>query len=89
VLLDAWVPGALGGTGHRLPLEWLIDFAPPLPWWLAGGIAAATARAALGQLRPDGLDASSALEVSPGLKDLQRVRDLLAVVRAARQDQGA
>jgi len=88
VLLDAWVPGALGGTGQPIPLEWLRDFAPPLPWWLAGGIAADTAAAALGQLQPTGLDASSALEVSPGIKDLQRVRDLVAVLRAPRQDQG-
>ena len=22
VLLDAWVPGVLGGTGHRIPLDW-------------------------------------------------------------------
>lgn len=88
VLLDAWVPGALGGTGHRIPLEWLRGFAPALPWWLAGGIAADTAAAALAQLQPTGLDASSALEVSPGIKDLQRVRELVAVVRAPRQDQG-
>lgn len=87
VLLDAWVPGALGGTGQRIPLEWLHGFAPALPWWLAGGIAADTAATALAQLQPTGLDASSALEVSPGIKDLQRVRDLVAVLRAPRQDQ--
>lgn len=87
VLLDAWVPGVLGGTGHRIPLEWLAGFAPPLPWWLAGGIEARTAEAALAQVHPDGLDASSALELSPGIKDLQRVQDLVAVVAAARQDQ--
>jgi len=85
VLLDAWVPGALGGTGHRIPLEWLEGFAPPLPWWLAGGIAASTATAALAVLQPTGLDASSALESSPGIKDLQRVRELVAVVNAPRQ----
>ena len=88
VLLDAWAPGALGGTGQQLPLDWLDGFKPQLPWWLAGGICAATAGAALQRLRPDGLDASSALETSPGVKDLERVRQLLAVVSAARQDQG-
>ncbi|MFZ9229399.1 MAG: phosphoribosylanthranilate isomerase [Prochlorococcaceae cyanobacterium] len=88
VLLDAWAPGALGGTGQQLPLDWLDGFEPQLPWWLAGGICAATAGAALQRLRPDGLDASSALETSPGIKDLERVRQLLAVVSAARQDQG-
>jgi len=88
VLLDAWAPGALGGTGQQLPLDWLDGFEPELPWWLAGGICAETADAALQRLRPAGLDASSALESSPGVKDLERVRQLLAVVSAARQDQG-
>lgn len=39
LLLDAWVADQLGGTGHRIPVEWLRDFRPPLPWWLAGGSA--------------------------------------------------
>lgn len=88
VLLDAWVPGVLGGTGQGIPLDWLFGFEAPLPWWLAGGIAAGTAAAALSQLQPTGLDASSALEHSPGDKDLARVHDLVAVVKAPRQDQG-
>ena len=88
LLLDAWVDGQLGGTGKRLPLAWLRAFNPALPWWLAGGIDAGSAGAALEQLRPAGLDASSAVEHSPGDKDLRRVEALLAVVRPARQDQG-
>ena len=86
LLLDAWVAGQGGGTGQRLPLEWLASFEPELPWWLAGGIRAATAAEALSQISPHGLDASSGVERSPGDKDLQQVRELLAVVRPARQD---
>jgi len=86
VLLDAWVPGVLGGTGHRIPLDWLERFTPPMPWWLAGGIDAGSAAEALARLSPTGLDASSALEHSPGDKDLTRVRQLVAVVWATRQD---
>jgi phosphoribosylanthranilate isomerase len=86
VLLDAWVPGVLGGTGHRIPLDWLERFTPPMPWWLAGGIDAGSAAEALARLAPTGLDASSALEHSPGDKDLTRVCQLVAVVRATRQD---
>lgn len=88
VLLDAWTAGALGGTGQRIPLAWLQRFAPPMPWWLAGGIGPANAAAVLTSLRPAGLDASSALEIAPGVKDLTLVRELLAVVQMARQDQG-
>jgi phosphoribosylanthranilate isomerase len=83
VLLDAWVPDQLGGTGHRIPLEWLEDWRPPLPWWLAGGITASRAAAVLHQLSPTGLDASSGVERAPGDKDLELVRALLSAVHAA------
>ena len=90
LLLDAWVPDQLGGTGHRIPIEWLEGFRPPLPWWLAGGIRAdrvAPALTALAAAPPDGLDASSGVERAPGDKDLRRVADLVAAVAAVRQDQ--
>lgn len=90
LLLDAWVADQLGGTGHRIPIEWLQGFRPPLPWWLAGGIRAdrvGPALAALADAPPDGLDASSGVERAPGDKDLARVADLVAAVAALRQDQ--
>jgi phosphoribosylanthranilate isomerase len=81
LLLDAWCPGQLGGTGHRIPIEWLEAFRPPMPWWLAGGVGPGTVAELLARLHPDGLDASSALEESPGVKDLARVAALVAAVR--------
>ena len=85
VLLDAWVADQLGGTGHRIPLEWLEGWQPPLPWWLAGGITASRAAAVLQQLSPTGLDASSGVERAPGDKDLAKVSALLSAVRDAGQ----
>ncbi len=87
LLLDAWVPDQLGGTGHRIPIEWLQTFRPSLPWWLAGGICPERVAPVLASLRPDGLDASSALEYAPGDKDLGRVAALVAALRPFRQDQ--
>lgn len=78
LLLDAWVPDQLGGTGHRIPIEWLDGFRPPLPWWLAGGITPERVEAVLERLRPDGLDASSGVEDAPGCKNLDRVAALVA-----------
>ena len=80
LLLDAWVPDQLGGTGHSLPLSWLRDFQPSLPWWLAGGIRTETVPDLLAKLRPAGLDASSSVETSPGEKNLERVSQLLAAM---------
>jgi len=88
VLLDAWVADQLGGTGHRIPLDWLEGWQPPLPWWLAGGITAPRATAVLQQLSPTGLDASSGVERAPGDKDLVKVRALLSAVRDAGQPTG-
>jgi phosphoribosylanthranilate isomerase len=83
VLLDAWAPDRLGGTGRRLPLEWLKDFTPPLPWWLAGGVSPEGAAELIERLDPRGLDASSGVELAPGVKDLARVRALVEAVRGA------
>jgi len=81
LLLDAWSPDQLGGTGHRLDLDWLqqVDRHCPAgcPWWLAGGISAEWIPDLLAQVQPFGLDASSRLEDSPGVKDLSKVKALI------------
>jgi len=84
LLLDAWVPDQLGGTGHRIPVDWLLGFRPSLPWWLAGGINPERVEPVLSRLHPDGLDASSGVEDAPGLKNLGRVAALVAAVQEAR-----
>ena len=85
LLLDAWSPTQLGGTGHRLDPAWLERLGrricSDLPWWLAGGISAEWVPTVLSQVSPFGLDASSRLELSPGVKDLSRVKELVEAVR--------
>ncbi|MCP9849298.1 phosphoribosylanthranilate isomerase [Cyanobium sp. Morenito 9A2] len=81
LVLDAWAPDQLGGTGQAIPLAWLRDFAPPLPWWLAGGVSPERLPGLLRELRPDGFDASSGVERSPGDKDLSRVKLLVSGLR--------
>jgi phosphoribosylanthranilate isomerase len=73
LLLDAYHPDALGGTGQTLDWEQLSAFTPPIPWLLAGGLTPDNICAALSQLHPDGIDLSSGVEVSPGNKDLALV----------------
>ena len=84
LLLDAWSPDQLGGTGHRLSLDGLGAIRLDLPWWLAGGISAEWIPELLSRVNPDGLDASSRLEDSPGRKNLQKVKDLIDAVRLNR-----
>jgi phosphoribosylanthranilate isomerase len=77
LLLDAWMPGMLGGTGRSIPLEWLSDWSSALPWWLAGGITPENVSDVLKGAQPDGVDVSSGVEDRPGWKNLERVERLL------------
>jgi phosphoribosylanthranilate isomerase len=77
LLLDAYHPQQLGGTGQTLPWESLKKFKPPCPWLLAGGLNAENVLTALSYLQPDGIDLSSGVERSPGNKDLDKVSQLI------------
>ena len=47
------------------------------PWWLAGGISIEWIDEILSVIKPDGLDISSSIEVSPGIKNLEATKDLI------------
>lgn len=82
LLLDAYHPDALGGTGQTLDWEKLSAFSPPIPWLLAGGLTPANICTALSQLHPDGIDLSSGVEVFPGNKNLELVDRLFTNLRS-------
>lgn len=73
LLLDAYHPTLLGGTGKTLDWYQLKSFRPRCPWLLAGGLTPENVLEALTQLAPDGIDLSSGVEISPGIKDLGKV----------------
>lgn len=77
LLLDAYHPQLLGGTGQILDWQMLQQFSSPRPWFLAGGLTPDNILTALNQLQPSGIDVSSGVEISPGNKDLNKVKQLL------------
>ena len=81
LLLDAWVPDQLGGTGHAIPINWLTKFNPARPWWLAGGITATRLPQLLDVLHPDGIDCSSGVEILPGVKDIDEVKKIIHFIK--------
>ncbi|MEM8828133.1 MAG: phosphoribosylanthranilate isomerase [Cyanobacteria bacterium P01_G01_bin.19] len=84
LLLDAYHPQLLGGTGHTIDWQDLEKFAPSIPWLLAGGLNPDNIKDALSRLKPDGIDLSSGVELAPGNKDLTKITQLfkqLAIVR--------
>ena len=76
LLLDAYHPGLLGGTGITLDWSTLNTFRPFCPWLLAGGLTPENVGEALQLASPDGIDLSSGVELAPGNKDLQKVANL-------------
>ncbi|HAG84928.1 MAG TPA: phosphoribosylanthranilate isomerase [Cyanobacteria bacterium UBA12227] len=76
LLLDAYHPEQLGGTGKTLDWTMLEKFQPNCPWFLAGGLTPDNILQALSQVKPSGIDLSSGVELSPGDKDLEKVAKL-------------
>ncbi|GAA6623333.1 phosphoribosylanthranilate isomerase [Scytonema sp. NUACC26] len=76
ILLDAYHPQHLGGTGKTLDWGMLEQFSPDRPWFLAGGLTPDNILEALKQVHPNGIDLSSGVESSPGDKDLDKVAKL-------------
>jgi phosphoribosylanthranilate isomerase len=81
LLLDAYHPQQLGGTGLTLDWNLLQNFNPGCPWFLAGGLTPDNIIDALNQVKPDGIDLSSGVEIAPGNKDLDKVARLFARLR--------
>ncbi len=80
VLLDAYVAGEYGGTGHRF--DWSLLPSPlPAAWILSGGLNPENVAAAVRQTGARTLDVSSGVESAPGIKCPQKMR---AFIRRAR-----
>jgi phosphoribosylanthranilate isomerase len=85
-LLDAApeTPDALpGGTGTRLDLRLAAEVAAHRPIILAGGLSPDSVAGAISVVGPEGVDASSGLESSPGVKDASLVERFVRAARGA------
>lgn len=84
VLVDSFVEGQLGGTGHRAPWDLLAGFDAGVPLILAGGLTPDNVAEAIRIVRPWGVDVASGVEERPGIKDVGKMRDFIQAVRDAR-----
>ena len=81
-LFDSHVAGGSGGTG--VAFDW--SQIPPgvhRPYLLAGGIRPENVHDAILATQPWGVDVSSGIEVSPGVKDGYKMRQFVEEVRRA------
>lgn len=84
ILLDTPAPGVYGGTGETFDWTHAQDFItqhPNTPVLLAGGITPDNVTEAIDQVHPCALDIASGAEKSPGIKDMEKVKALVAAVR--------
>ncbi len=88
LLLDAKAPEGAdlpGGNGQTFDWSLLSGFSPDTPYMLSGGLTADNVGQALARLHPYGLDVSSGVESSPGVKDIGRIDAFFDAVAAAPQ----
>lgn len=83
LLIDAVDPRLRGGTGQTVDWERAATIARRRRVVLAGGLTALNVQAAIAAVRPFGIDVSSGVEATPGIKDGAKVAQFLALARAA------
>jgi len=87
LLIDAHVPGRLGGSGIQVPWDRLgesldaLDYHPRIV--LAGGLTPDNVAEAIDLVAPNVVDVSSGVESSAGIKDHARIRAFVEAVRSA------
>jgi phosphoribosylanthranilate isomerase len=87
IVLDARVPGVLGGSGVALPWRDLARALAPVRGdrriVLAGGLRPENVEEAISAIEPDVVDVSSGVESAPGVKDHEKMRAFRDAVQRA------
>jgi len=81
ILLDSWNEKTYGGSGKKINSTYLKNLQFSKPWWLAGGISIKWIDEILNEIKPFGLDISSSIEISPGLKDLKKTKEIIKFLK--------
>ena len=83
LMLDTAHAEKAGGTGETFPWDAAILHARARLVMIAGGLSPDNVAEAVRRVRPFGVDASSALESAPGIKDRELIRRFIRAVRDA------
>jgi phosphoribosylanthranilate isomerase len=75
--------GPVSGSGQTTDWQQAAELARRAEVILAGGLHAANVGDAIRQVRPFGVDVSSGVERSPGIKSIQKIEQFVAAARAA------
>ena len=85
LMIDARVDGLPGGSGTNVSWDAVrtITRLTALPVLLAGGLTVVNVDQAITAAQPDGVDVSSGIESSPGIKDPDKMRRFVQAAREA------
>ena len=81
ILLDSWNEETYGGSGKRIEQKYLEDISFSKPWWIAGGVSTEWIDVILKNIKPNGIDISSSIETSPGIKDLEKTKQIIKEIK--------
>lgn len=83
LLFDAKPEGAKmpGGTGQVFDWTLMQNRSIEKPWMISGGLNAENVKEALSLLHPRAVDVSSGVESTPGVKDVQKIKDFINTVK--------
>ena len=73
--------GKNSGVGELVNTDRAADVAHHAPIILAGGLNPSNVANVLQAVQPQGVDVSSGVESKPGIKDVQKIRDFINIVR--------
>lgn len=75
--------GPVSGSGQTTDWKQAAELAARCEVILAGGLNPGNVAAAIREVRPFGVDVSSGVEQSPGIKSIQKIEQFVAAARAA------
>ena len=81
ILLDSWNEKTYGGSGKRIEQKYLEDISFSKPWWIAGGVSTEWIDLILKNIKPNGIDISSSIETAPGIKDLEKTKQIIKEIK--------
>ena len=81
ILLDSWNEETYGGSGKRIEQKYLEDISFSKPWWIAGGVSTDWVDVILKNIKPNGIDISSSIETAPGIKDLEKTKQIIKEIK--------
>jgi phosphoribosylanthranilate isomerase len=81
LLVDAAVKGMYGGSGVTADWSAAAELAKKYPLLLAGGLTPENVGAAIGQVKPWGVDVASGVESTAGEKDASKMKAFVQAVR--------